>query len=226
MEALGMAMNARSHFFPGQSSGFLPGNFLLEELIGVGSSQTLIEREIFFSRPARKVREPVDAQVRNLRHEVIPNKVIVRGVLHKQIFAVDAATGVVFAQDVNESFGHFVDVPGASPGMRVFVDARVEFVKIDIFPGGERARQVTIIEIRVKVVRPIKFPLPPVVSPITPSPVFPVPKPTGTVYIVRSGDSIWKIARMFGVSMESIIAANNLQNPNLIFPGQKLIIPR
>jgi len=64
-----------------------------------------------------------------------------------------------------------------------------------------------------------------------PLPLLPVPKPhptpppAGRIYIVRTGDSIWKIAHMFGISLQSLIAANNLQNPNLIFPGQKLIIP-
>jgi LysM repeat protein len=237
-EALDVAVNTRSHqsFFHGSPSHGKhskkhhhhgKGPFLLEEVVGAGSSQTLIQREIFFDRRVRKVREPVDAQVRNLMHEVIPNKVIVRGVLHKQIFAVDAETGVVFAKDVDENFVHFVDVPGASPGMRVHVNARVEFVKVDIHPGGESARQVTIIEIRVKVTRLIKkdIAVSPVISPSKPVKPLPV-KPADKIYIVRSGDTIWKIARMFGVSMESIIAANNLQNPNLIFPGQQLIIPR
>ena len=232
LEALDMAVQARSHqSFYGDhhhhhyKHGQKP--FLLEQVVATGSSQTLIQREIIFIRPARKVREPVDAQVRNLRHEIIPNKVIVRGVLHKQILAVDAATGVVFAQEVRENFVHFVDVPGASPGMRAHVDGRVEFVKVDIHPGAETARQVTIIEIRVKVTRPVKKDV--VVSPIGPphKPVKPSPiKPVDKVYTVRSGDSIWKIANMFGVSMEAIIRANNLQNPNLIFPGQQLIIPR
>lgn len=201
--------------------------FLLEEVIGVGSSQTLIQRELFFSRKVRRVREPVDAQVRNLHHEIIPNKVIVKGVLRKQLFVVDADTGVVFAHDVDESFVHFVDVPGASPGMRAHVQSRVEFVKVEIHPGGETARQVTIIEIKVKVTRAVKKEIVacPVVLPTAP---FKPPShfPTSRTYVVRSGDSIWKIANMFGVSMESIIRANNLQNPNLIFPGQQLIIPR
>lgn len=224
IEPLEVAADMRSH----QHHSYLQDLFLLDQVLGVGSSQILIQREIFFSRPARKVREPVDAEVRNLRTEVIANKVIVRGVLHKQIFAVDAETGVVFAQDVDESFVHFVDVRGAAPGMRAHVKARVEFVQVDINPGGLTARQVTIIEITVKVTRAVtkdivtKPPFFPV-SPVSPSQ--PKPQPIGRVYIVRSGDSIWKIARMFGVSMESIIAANNLQNPNLIFPGQKLIIP-
>ena len=231
MESLEMVVRSRSHesFIHHHPGHHKVKPFLLEEIIGTGSSQTLIQRELFFARRVRKVREPVDAQVRNLHHEIIPNKVIVKGVLHKQLFAVDADTGVVFAHDVDESFVHFVDVPGASPGMRAHVQARVEFVDVDIHPDGETARQVTIIEITVKVTRPVKKEL--VVSPII-SPSIPIKHPApvhhpGTkTYVVRSGDSIWKIANMFGVSMESIIRANNLQNPNLIFPGQQLIIPR
>jgi hypothetical protein len=205
---------------------FPAGTFLLEEVIGFGVSQTLIEREIFFIRPARAVREPVDAQVRNLTHEVIPGKAIVRGVLHKQLYLVEAATGVVFAQDVDESFVHFVDVPGASPGMRVKPSARVEFVKVDINPGGESGRQVTIIEVKVKVTLPVKKEL--LVKPCLPpaASVLPVTQGAGTTYVVRVGDSVWKIAQMFNVSMSAIIAANNLTDPNLIFPGQQLLIPR
>jgi hypothetical protein len=230
LEHLGVAVKSRSH--PAGFQHKLPHHhkkpFLLEEVIAMGSSQTLVQREIFFPRRVRSVREPVDAQVRNLQHEVIPNKVIVKGILRKQLFAVDAETGTVFAVDVNENFVHFVDVPGASPGMRAHVKARVEFVKVDINPGGESARQVTIIEISVKVTRFVKKEIAednvwPVLPwpPMKPKP----PHPAAKTYIVRSGDTIWKIANMFGVSMEAIIAANNLTNPNLIFPGQQLIIP-
>jgi len=231
IEPLGVAVQSRSHHvgFQHKYPHHHDKPFLLEEVIATGSSQTLVQREIFFPRRVRNVREPVDAQVRNLQHEVIPNKVIVRGILRKQLFAVDADTGTVFAVDVNENFVHFVDVPGASPGMRAHVKARVEFVKVDINPGGESARQVTIIEISVKVTRFVKkeiaadniWPISPW-QPAKPKPLLPVVK----TYIVRSGDTIWKIANMFGVSMDAIIAANNLTNPNLIFPGQQLIIPR
>ena len=47
----------------------------------------------------------------------------------------------------------------------------------------------------------------------------------GTTYTVRSGDSLSGIGARFGVSYQSIAAANGLANPNLIFPGQRLVIP-
>jgi hypothetical protein len=44
-------------------------------------------------------------------------------------------------------------------------------------------------------------------------------------YIVKKGDSLWKIAREFNTTIQEIKNSNNL-NGNTIYPGQKLIIPR
>ncbi len=44
-------------------------------------------------------------------------------------------------------------------------------------------------------------------------------------YTVERGDSLTKIARAQGVSLTDLIEANNLKNPNLIHPGQILVIP-
>ncbi len=42
---------------------------------------------------------------------------------------------------------------------------------------------------------------------------------------VKAGDNLGKYTRIYGVSGSSLVAANNLPNPNLIFPGQVIIIP-
>ena len=46
------------------------------------------------------------------------------------------------------------------------------------------------------------------------------------IYIVKRGDTLTSIAQKFGVSINSIISINNISNPNLIFVGQRLKIPR
>lgn len=42
-------------------------------------------------------------------------------------------------------------------------------------------------------------------------------------YEVKSGDSLWKISRLFGISVDSIREKNNLQT-DVIHPGQELLI--
>ena len=65
---------------------------------------------------------------------------------------------------------------------------------------------------------------PPAQETATPSPPGPVPA-EGIEYVVRSGDTIELIAGRFGVSVEDIVAANNLTDPDLIRAGDILIIP-
>lgn len=46
------------------------------------------------------------------------------------------------------------------------------------------------------------------------------------IYVVKKGDSVWKIAKKYKTSMENIIKINKLENPDLIDIGQKLLIIR
>lgn len=50
--------------------------------------------------------------------------------------------------------------------------------------------------------------------------------PNGTLYIVKRGDTLYKIARKFNITVEQIIAVNkDITNKNLIFIGQEICIP-
>lgn len=53
----------------------------------------------------------------------------------------------------------------------------------------------------------------------------PVPTPMGIDYIVRPGDTLFKIGLQFGISWTEIAEANGLVNPNQIYAGQTLKIP-
>ena len=44
----------------------------------------------------------------------------------------------------------------------------------------------------------------------------------GSDYVVKSGDALWKISKTLNVSVDTLVKVNNIQNPNLIFPGQVL----
>ncbi len=49
--------------------------------------------------------------------------------------------------------------------------------------------------------------------------------PTPILYTVKSGDTLGTIADRFGVTIEEIIAANNLEDPDWLDPGMVLVIP-
>lgn len=59
----------------------------------------------------------------------------------------------------------------------------------------------------------------------TPAPT-PTPGSGGSgTYVVQPGDTLYAIARRFGTNVPTLVAANNIANPNLISVGQTLIIP-
>ena len=63
----------------------------------------------------------------------------------------------------------------------------------------------------------------------------PSPSPTATdeptasasqlVHVVEEGEFLSRIAARYGVSIEAIIEANDISNPDLVEVGQRLIIP-
>jgi LasA protease len=64
---------------------------------------------------------------------------------------------------------------------------------------------------------------------LTPTPDNPHPVPTlrsdPAQYVVQPGDTLGLIAQRYGVSLEEVITANSITNPNLLEVGQGLVIP-
>lgn len=55
----------------------------------------------------------------------------------------------------------------------------------------------------------------------------PIPAPPQPVtHVVQPGDNLYRISVIYGVPVDAIIRVNNIRNPNLIFVGQTLVIPR
>lgn len=51
-----------------------------------------------------------------------------------------------------------------------------------------------------------------------------IPSAKVNSYVVKPGDTLSKIAQEFGISLNELIIINHLINPNLIYPGQVLIL--
>lgn len=49
-------------------------------------------------------------------------------------------------------------------------------------------------------------------------------RPSILIYIVQPGDTLWKIAKRYSSSVDTLQNLNNIKNPDVLMPGQKLII--
>ncbi len=47
----------------------------------------------------------------------------------------------------------------------------------------------------------------------------------GPVHVVQRGENLYRISLRYGTTVQAIARANGIRNPNLIYVGQRLIIP-
>jgi len=52
-----------------------------------------------------------------------------------------------------------------------------------------------------------------------------IEKPEPQIYVVQKGDTVYKIAKKFGLDWRELAGYNHLGNPDLIYPGERLFIP-
>lgn len=64
----------------------------------------------------------------------------------------------------------------------------------------------------------------PTATPLSQVLATPTPRTT-TVYVVKSGETLAEIAKRFGVSVQDIVQASKLSDPNAIRAGQPITIP-
>lgn len=67
--------------------------------------------------------------------------------------------------------------------------------------------------------------VPQTVAPPTSAPPTEVPPPPVVTVVVRPGDTLFGIALRYNTTVSALQRTNNISNPNLIFVGQRLIIP-
>jgi LysM repeat protein len=58
----------------------------------------------------------------------------------------------------------------------------------------------------------------------TPTPTL-VPTPTPIIYVVQAGDVLGAIAQLYGTTVQAIVEANGITDPDFIRQGQELVIP-
>jgi nucleoid-associated protein YgaU len=120
-------------------------------------------------------------------------------------------------------FSHTAQATGAQAGMECSVDARLEHIGFNMLSGREVEIRC-VVNIVTSVERECRYTL---VGDVELKPLdkeYLNSLSSITLYVVRKGDTLWKIAKHFNTTVEDIVKVNDIDNPDLIYPGERLIV--
>ncbi|MDN5346501.1 MAG: hypothetical protein PWP65_65 [Clostridia bacterium] len=218
----------------------------VESVVGENQRQINLREDVYFERPVKKIVDTkTKINVKRRDTKVLPDKVIIEGILHKQIFYVDLCTEGVFEQGIDVGFTAFVDVPGAEPDMNLQIKYEIEHISHDgpeyppnicstfVFTPGQVLtqfpwKQTAVLFVFAKVTQPVQMEVVTDVFlvPVEPAPPEePCPEPSIRYYIIQPGDTLWKIAQRFGITVEAIMQLNPGIQPENLQIGQQIRIP-
>ncbi len=167
----------------------------------------------------------------NVMVEAADGKALVEGSLNLQlIYISDGAAGsgiqiVHFEKNAENSIpiSGIIDFPTLQPGTILRSDIRVNSLRAEAI--DERRLRITgVFKVTILARTPrVVFVMQDCAAVV---PVDESTRPSMLFYVVQVDDTLWKIARRYQTTMETVIKANSITNPDNIAVGQKLLIPR
>ncbi len=134
----------------------------------------------------------------------------------------EPAQPVHFAEGIF-NFDNFVEIPDAEPGMNAHVEVNVQRVSYEELT----TRMVEITVVLRKFVKVTEFRQMEIVTDVVVvSPAAGECPPSYIVYVVQSGDTLWKIARRYNTTVDQLINANPDIDPHNLQIGQKICVPK
>lgn len=218
----------------------------VDKVIGEGENQIIVKEafKVPLEKPPIQQVFKTEAKAKVTEARIIDDKVVVEGILKLETLYVAEAPYCSPQQPVHfveheTPFTIFVEIPGAREDMMLDFEVEVEHVSSKVDPNDARRYEVRVVlKLVAKVTRMVQLD---VVLDVEEAAEEEKPeekkgkgehkggyedRPYMTIYVVQKGDTLWMIAKRYNVTLDALIKANNIQNPDLIYPGQRLIIPR
>ena len=118
-----------------------------------------------------------------------------------------------------------LDIRGAREGMRLDTEMNIEHINYNVISAGEIEVRF-VISIINRVNKTVSIP---VVEEATEEPLDEKRlenRPSVIIYFTQPDDTLWKVAKKYGTTVERLKKDNNLENADALAPGTQIIIPK
>lgn len=151
--------------------------------------------------------------------KVMEDKVLIEGILNvRSLYTTD--DGVKIAED-EVPFNSSVDVKGCNIDMKCNAVASIDSAEACVESNTIGVKAMINLSVMVNYATSREF----LVDVIPKENEVPKKNASVTIYVVQNGDSLWKIAKRYSTTVDNLLGVNEIEDQNVISPGQKIIIP-
>ncbi|MDO4300500.1 MAG: DUF3794 domain-containing protein [Clostridia bacterium] len=155
---------------------------------------------------------------------IYENKIVLEGAINIDIMYITGNDEMpIYSFSDTVPFTQTIDARGANEGMEASVNANIAHIGFNMLSDRElevRCALNTNTTVRDKCCINIITDV--AITPIPPESLDKIPGII--VYVVKKGDTLWKLAKRFNTTVQDIVDINNIENPDLIYPNQKFVI--
>lgn len=199
-------------------------DYELNVMHGQAFSQTVVKSDIEISKDMPKVKDIVSClgNVCITEKKIVEDKVVIDGVLNVDIiYKSSDETKCINVASEEIPFTCNVDIPGTKIDMYGAAKVNLESIECNLEAYNIAVKAVITAYARVNYMVHKEF----IVGINASEGEKPGKKASITIYVVQQGDTLWKIAKKYNTTIDDLIKINEIDNPDLLNPGQKLIIP-
>lgn len=199
-------------------------DYELNVMHGHAKIQTIVKGDMELPREMPQASEVVmcfgDVCVTDKK--LVEDKVVIEGILKTDAIYKTKDNEKLFYKIGDElPFTSAVEIPGCKIDMNCMAKVCMESIEGVLEAGNISLKAVIEVYARVNYVTHKEF-----MVDVTPDEVeIPKKKASITIYVVQQGDTLWKIAKKYNITLDVLIKTNEIDNPDILKPGQKLIIP-
>lgn len=199
-------------------------NFELNVIHDISNTETIVKENLEIDDGKLKPSQVLIAtgKATIIDKKLLENKVVIDGVLKVEImYKTSDEKEFVSTKSEEIPFTTAVEIPGCKIDMQCFCKAFIESIEASIEADTLAIKAIIKEYIKVSYLTHKEF----LVNITAVEGEALQKKASITIYVIQPGDTLWKIAKKYFTTIDTILKINFLESQDLIGPGQKLIIP-
>lgn len=199
-------------------------NYMLNVIHGCGRGQALAKGEISIDNDMPSPYKIIycNGNTNITDKKIVEDKVLIEGVVNTEIlYSSKDKEQYLYCVKDGIPFNCDIEILGSKIDMSCMAKLQLETIEANIEPGQIAVKAIINTYAMVNYLSNKDF----ITNVEINENEVPEKKASITIYIVQSGDTLWKIAKNYNTNINDLISINNIEDPNAIKVGSKLIIP-